>query len=45
MGQQLQVTRPLAEGRQRDRDHVDAVVQFLAELALHRRLAQVAVGR
>ena len=37
MRQELQVARPLAQRRQRDRDDVEPVVEVLAELALRRR--------
>ena len=39
------VPRPLAERRQHDRDHVDAVEEVVAELALPDELRGVAVGR
>jgi len=42
--QQRNVLAPLAQGRQLDHDHVEAVVQILAEAALVRALAQVVLG-
>jgi alpha-D-ribose 1-methylphosphonate 5-triphosphate synthase subunit PhnL len=42
--QQRNVLAPLAQRRQLRRDHVEAVVQVLAELAAGDRLLQVAVG-
>ena len=45
MGQQRDVAGALAQRRQLDRDHVDAVVELLAELPLGDGLAQVAVRR
>ena len=43
--EQAHVPRPLAEGRQRDRDHVDAVEEIVTKLALPDELGRVAIRR
>ena len=44
LDQQRNVFAPLAQRRQGDRDHVDAVIEVLAECTARHRLLQVAVG-
>ncbi len=43
LGQERDIAGPLAQGRQFDVDHVDAVEEILAEAALGHRLRQVVV--
>src|SRR6478672_7973250 len=42
--QQREVFAPVAQWRQRDREHVEAVIQILAELALRHRVGRIDVG-
>ncbi len=44
LGQQRDIVAPLAQRRQKDRDHVDAVVQVGAEFAPGHRLLEILVG-
>jgi len=45
VGEERDVLGPLAQGRQLDRDRVDAEIEVLAERARLHRLGEVAVGR
>src|SRR5438445_11425825 len=45
VGEERDVLGPLAEGRQLDRDRVDAEIEVLAERARLHRLGEIAVGR
>ena len=44
-GEQFDVIEPLLQGRNAEREDVQAVVEILAQLALSDRVERVAIGR